>query len=801
MRLNFTQKLLAGSLSIIAVLILVLGVVLYQESAKGLNVLGKAALENTAVDLRDTLELQNETLQQRLNLSVNTLENAVEKAGGLWMKNETFTTAITNQVTKKTERVEIPTMMLNAKRVYGNFGFVDSFSQTYDAAVTIFQVLPGKLLRISTNVKKLNGERAVDTFIPADSPVYQTVMNGETFKGRATVVGQEYVTAYKPYYGDTGDLIAVLFVGVTIVSPELTALVEKKSLAGEGYAFVYNNEGRFLIHPKLTGKSVAETAPGFWEAIQGLPQGLVEYGHEGNRKYAYIERFEPWDWNIAMSIQTEKLLFGVDTSIMWRVLIIGVLGLIVAGLATMFLIRRLMRPLKGLSAMTRQVAAGDLDATFEYGSDDAIGEVVTSVNTMVGQIKEKLGFSQGILEGLTVPTVVTDENNAVSYVNRPCLDLLGHTGRPEDYIGADLGRFFYGDNRETLSQQAMREGKAITGVQVELVNHKSETLFLQLDAAPLYDLDGELTGSFAVITDLTDIKAQQQRIEAQNEAINQAADQASDIADQVASASEELSAQVEQSTRGTEVQQQRTGEAAAAMQQMNATVLEVAQNASHAAELADASRTRAEEGADVVRRVVAIIDDLARQAEALKSDMTELGEQAQSIGNVITVIEDIADQTNLLALNAAIEAARAGDAGRGFAVVADEVRKLAEKTMSATHQVGQAIQAIQASATRNIQATEQTVGAIEESTRLADESGRALSEIVETIDQTADQVRAIAAASEEQSAASDEIANTAGDINRIASETADAMSQSATAVSELAELAQQLKQIMDAMRS
>ena len=64
---------------------------------------------------------------------------------------------------------------------------------------------------------------------------------------------------------------------------------------------------------------------------------------------------------------------------------------------------------------------------------------------------------------------------------------------------------------------------------------------------------------------------------------------------------------------------------------------------------------------------------------------------AEGIGRIMNVISDIADQTNLLALNAAIEAARAGDAGRGFAVVADEVRKLAEKTMTATKEVGDAI--------------------------------------------------------------------------------------------------------------
>jgi hypothetical protein len=126
------------------------------------------------------------------------------------------------------------------------------------------------------------------------------------------------------------------------------------------------------------------------------------------------------------------------------------------------------------------------------------------------------------------------------------------------------------------------------------------------------------------------------------------------------------------------------------MEEMTATVLEVAKNAGEAAETAGSARTKAQDGAQVVSRVVTSMSDVQTQSNQLKDDMAKLGKQAEGIGRFMTVITDIADQTNLLALNAAIEAARAGDAGRGFAVVADEVRKLAEKTMQASKEVGEA---------------------------------------------------------------------------------------------------------------
>mgnify|MGYP000941383029 FL=1 len=232
---------------------------------------------------------------------------------------------------------------------------------------------------------------------------------------------------------------------------------------------------------------------------------------------------------------------------------------------------------------------------------------------------------------------------------------------------------------------------------------------------------------------------------------------------------------------------------------MNASVLEVARNAAGAAGTSSDAKTRAEDGDDVVKKVVGGIAKLREQALNLKTDMAALGEQAQSINQIMNVISDIADQTNLLALNAAIEAARAGEAGRGFAVVADEVRKLAEKTMNATQEVGSSIQGIQNATQRNMGHVDQTVTTIEQATELANDAGLALKEIVSLVDRAADQARSIAAAAEEQSATSEEVNRSVEEINAISAETSSAMGQSAMAVSELAAQAMELKDLMSQM--
>lgn len=290
--------------------------------------------------------------------------------------------------------------------------------------------------------------------------------------------------------------------------------------------------------------------------------------------------------------------------------------------------------------------------------------------------------------------------------------------------------------------------------------------------------------------------SQQEHVKELLKTMSSAAATANRISQDVSTAVGQLAGQVDEVNHGTDVQRDRMAETATAMEEMNATVLEVAQNASHAAESAQRARENAETGAEGVRSAVSSIDQVKEQIMNLNTSMSELGEQAESIGQIMNVVTDIADQTNLLALNAAIEAARAGDAGRGFAVVADEVRKLAEKTMQATTEVGDAVNKIQTQARSNIAAVEKSVSDIIASNEAASESGQFMNEIVNIVQETAGQVESIATASEEQSAASEEINRAVTDVTQIATETADGMSQAARALDSMAAMTAELDAVI-----
>jgi methyl-accepting chemotaxis protein len=405
--------------------------------------------------------------------------------------------------------------------------------------------------------------------------------------------------------------------------------------------------------------------------------------------------------------------------------------------------------------------------------------------TMIRGTNDIISRLNTVVDSIPSPVLMLDKNQVTAYLNTAGRQLVG-----DDYKGKSCKQLFDSEDSGTASDGLRKAADSLRPASGETRAHpRGQNMDISYTAIPMLDKNNKLASILQLIVDLTPIKQVQRTIQ-------NVAQQAVSISDRVAAASEELAAQVEEVSRGAETQRSRVESTASAMTEMNSTVLEVARNASQASEQSELTRSKANDGAELVNQVVKSINLVNKVAATLQGNMKELGGQAESIGGVMNVISDIADQTNLLALNAAIEAARAGEAGRGFAVVADEVRKLAEKTMSATQEVGANITAIQHSTRININEVGEAAKAITEATNLANSSGQALTEIVNLATANSSVVTSIATAAEEQSATSEEINQSIEEINSIVGQTTDGMMQASAAVQELSQMAQELNRVV-----
>ncbi len=269
---------------------------------------------------------------------------------------------------------------------------------------------------------------------------------------------------------------------------------------------------------------------------------------------------------------------------------------------------------------------------------------------------------------------------------------------------------------------------------------------------------------------------------------------------ELAHGSDEINAILEETTKGLSKQLSITAETATAMEQINASVMEVARSASDASVNADQARQQTKAGLKNMGTVVSSVEEVKTNAHLVQQSLDSLGKQAEAIGRIMGIISDIADQTNLLALNAAIEAARAGDAGRGFAVVADEVRKLAEKTMQATKEVGTSVHGIQKGTQDSITSMQGAEKAIENTISNVKEAEHGLEEISSAIEDTAGQIRSIATAAEEQSAASEQVTRSSSEINILVDEDSQKIMHCAKLVAVMKDNAHKLEELMESLK-
>ncbi|MEW6602140.1 MAG: HAMP domain-containing methyl-accepting chemotaxis protein, partial [Nitrospirota bacterium] len=233
----------------------------------------------------------------------------------------------------------------------------------------------------------------------------------------------------------------------------------------------------------------------------------------------------------------------------------------------------------------------------------------------------------------------------------------------------------------------------------------------------------------------------------------------SETINKLSSFSNSLLSSSETISNDTKAQVENTSRVATAVEMMSIVVYDVTRNSSNAAKSAAEAAELAARGGSVVAETINGMNKISHSVNRSASTISVLGERSEQIGEIIKVINDIANQTNLLALNAAIEAARAGEQGRGFAVVADEVRKLAERTTSATKEIGDMIKNIQEETRNAVESMQSATKEVEEGVNLANQADESLKHIMMSVQNVMDMVQQIAESAKQQSSTGEDVSS------------------------------------------
>ncbi|MBA4193271.1 MAG: methyl-accepting chemotaxis protein [Comamonadaceae bacterium] len=264
---------------------------------------------------------------------------------------------------------------------------------------------------------------------------------------------------------------------------------------------------------------------------------------------------------------------------------------------------------------------------------------------------------------------------------------------------------------------------------------------------------------------LTALRAMNQSLVTMVSAVRQSSESIATGSAQIATGNADLSCR-------TETQASNLEETAASMEQITSTVQQNAETSREAARIAREAKLAAEEGGQVVGRVV--------------QTMQGINDSSRRISDIIGVIDSIAFQTNILALNAAVEAARAGEQGRGFAVVAGEVRNLAQRSAQAAKEIKGLIG--------------ESVERVESGTGLVAQAGQSVGQIVEQVARVSQLIEGITLASQEQADGIAQVGHAVAQLDQVTQQNAALVEEGAAAADSLRHQSQQLAELVGSFR-
>ena len=431
-----------------------------EMTSKELSDVARTNMAQIARDVYALCETSNNLIQKKINNGLNIAGNILKQHKGIEAAKETVVWNAVNQVTRQTQKVELPRLMAGGVWLGQNRDLtiptpiVDEVEKLVGVTCTIFQRMNdrGDMLRVATNVEDLEKKRAIGTYIPAvlpdgaDNPVTAAVLKGQSYRGLAYVVNTWYLTAYEPITDKAGKIIGMLYVGEKLESvASLRKAIMEMKVGKIGYVGVIGGKGehrgRYVI-----SKDGARDGESIWDqkdmygnnTVQTIvasalkqPKGEVFY-HEyiwqnpgdpqPRKKVSSVIYFEPFDWVIVAGTYEDDFFGPIGhvhkmiQSQFIKLILAGLLIILVSVLLAVFLARRLTNPLELTTSLAQKIATGDIQKAREelagaqaaqiIQSGDETGELLSAFQAMTGNLDSLIG--QVHRSGIQVTTSATE---------------------------------------------------------------------------------------------------------------------------------------------------------------------------------------------------------------------------------------------------------------------------------------------------------------------------------------------------------------------------------------------------------
>ena len=352
-------------------------------------------------------------LADQLDTFHGSLKDNTQRLSGLFERRFASGLSVHAGETVNVAGAQTPALYLGDHLLNNDFQQVDEFQQMTAGVATLFVRSGDDFVRISTSLTKQDGSRAIGTQLDRQHPAYTKLMAGQTYVGRAVLFERNYMTRYVPVRDGAGRVIAVLFVGFDYTDAQNAQFANLKRfrIGQTGSLALLDEQGKWLVPPAAAGNADGQVFKGF-EPGQGR-----FWASAGEQLFSVAVPFAEGPWTVVASMP-EGEIREVTWSVGLRLAIGSLLAMLLAVAATLWLLRRKLRPLGDLVRQAEALGAGDLSARLSVTSHDEIGQLARSFNqmgealaTMVehirsasdqvsGRARSLSGLSSGACEGM-----------------------------------------------------------------------------------------------------------------------------------------------------------------------------------------------------------------------------------------------------------------------------------------------------------------------------------------------------------------------------------------------------------------
>ena len=521
-------------------------------------------------------------------------------------------------------------------RLNGETSDVDDFNKMTGGVATVFMRKGEDFERVTTSLKKEDGERAVGTLLARDHPAYPLVLQGQNYTGRAVLFGKPYMTHYEALKDQAGKVVGILFIGFDLsdFQTALQKLVSEARFFESGSTVIIDPrksdaDAVFVVHPTAAGKKVLEAYPSagpLLASLRATPEAFVA----DSTSLVSNDLSSPWvvkrptkagGWWVVAEVSDDEAMASHWATMyaFWGLLVAATA---VLGLGLYWLVRRnVSRPLGSLTVAVTAVANGDLSQRFTTDRSDEIGRLVREVEDMRQRFVGMLGELRQASDSIgTASAEIASGNQDLSSRTEQAASNLQQTAASMEQLTSTVKNS--ADAARQANQLAASASEiAVRGGQVvDQVVHTMQEI--HRSSQKINDIIGVIDG----IAFQTNILALNAAVEAarageQGRGFAVVADEVRKLAERTSSATTEI----EQMISGIQ------GDTSSAVDAMNAALPEVDQGVALAASAAEALQAIEAGARQTLSRVREIADATREQSAA----STSIAQRVEEISNMV----------------------------------------------------------------------------------------------------------------------------------------------------------------------